>query len=261
MNFSDTLKQKIDNKEKKKKILLMTHIVLGYPSFEVNRQVISQMAANGVDCIEMQIPFSEPMADGPVIARANQESLARGTRVTDCFSFAREMSEIFSGVHFIFMSYYNILFKMGEKRFLQKTADIGLRGTIVPDLPLEEGADYLQISRELGLAATGFFTPTSTKERMEKVAAHSEGFIYVVARRGVTGSKTNLDDELLAYLGRCRSLTSLPLAVGFGIGCRQDVAALEGVADMAVIGTKTIKLVDEQGPEAVGEFIASLRAD
>ncbi len=246
-------------KKKDKKILLMTHLVLGYPSFAVNEAVIEQMAEIGVDCIELQIPFSEPMADGPVILKANQDALAGGVRVADCIDFAARMAERFPMVNFLFMTYYNIVFRYGERAFLEKTREIGLKGTIIPDLPPEEGESYFLSSHDLGLAPITFFTPTSTDARMREVAGQGSGFVYVVARRGVTGAHTEMDDGLKEYLHRCRTASGLPLAVGFGIASREDVAMLEGMADMAVIGTATIRLVDEQGPDAVGPFIAGLR--
>lgn len=244
-----------------KPILLMTHLMLGYPSFAVNREVIRHMAAAGVDCIELQIPFSEPIADGPVILRAGQESLARGTRVADCLCFGREMAAAHPEVQFLFMTYYNILFQYGERAFLEQCWDMGFQGTIIPDLPPEEGASYIATSRELELAPIPFFTPTSTQERMQTTSRHGEGFVYCVARRGVTGRRTEVDEALGSYLARCRRATTLPLAVGFGIGSREDIRWLTGRADMAVIGTATIKLVDAQGPEAVGPYIASLQQD
>ena len=257
MQLEHELKNRLNNK----KILLMTHLVLGYPSFAVNREVIRQMATAGVDCIELQIPFSEPIADGPVILKANQQSLENGISVEECFRFGQEMAAAFPEVRFLFMTYYNIVFKYGEHAFLQRTRDIGFCGTIVPDLPPEEGQTYLANSKELGLAPVQFFTPTSSDARMREVAAQAAGFIYCVARRGVTGKQTTFDDNLDRYLVRCRRATSLPLAVGFGIGSREDIALLVGKADMAVIGTATIKLVDAQGPEAVGPFIAGLLAE
>ena len=256
MELAHELRQRLE----RKKILLMTHLVLGYPSFAVNREVIRQMAENGVDCIELQIPFSEPIADGPVILKASQQSLDSGTSVEQCFRFGQEMAAAFPQIRFLFMTYYNIVFKYGEQAFLQRTRDIGFCGTIVPDLPPEEGQAYLTTSKELGLAPIQFFTPTSPDERMREVAAQGAGFIYCVARRGVTGRQTSFDDNLDNYLARCRRATDLPLAVGFGISSHADVALLVGKADMAVIGTATIKLVDAQGPEAVGPFIAGLLA-
>lgn len=254
MNLRTDIQQRLQTKP----ILLMTHLVLGYPSLDVNRRVIRQMAEQGVDCIELQIPFSEPMADGPVILKANQDALRSGIKVEDCFSFAAGIIREFPRVNFLFMTYYNIIYRYGEEAFIRRAAEIGIRGFIVPDLPPEEGADYLRLSKKNATAPIMFFTPTSTDDRMREVAGKGDGFIYCVARKGVTGRQTDMDDSLADYLSRCRQATDLPLAVGFGISSRQDIAMLEGKADMAIIGTATIRLVDEQGPDAVGPFIASL---
>jgi tryptophan synthase alpha chain len=252
------LEHELNRRRQQKPILLMTHLVLGYPSLAVNREVIRQMAEGGVDCIELQIPFSEPIADGPVILKANQHSLENGITVAECFRFGQEMAAAYPSVKFLFMTYYNIVFKHGETAFLRRTRDIGFCGTLVPDLPPEEGQSYLATSKELGLAPIQFFTPTSSDARMREVASQGGGFVYCVARRGVTGKQTTFDASLDHYLVRCRQATSLPLAVGFGISNRDDVAMLIGKADMAVIGTATIKLVDAHGPQAVGPFIAGL---
>lgn len=252
------MEQQLRERLNKKDILLMTHIVLGYPSFDVNREVIAQMVDNGVDCIEMQIPFSEPMADGPVILKANQEALANGTKVADCFSFAAKIIQQHD-IPFLFMTYYNIIFKYGEEAFFKRAADIGMKGFIIPDLPPEMGKTFLALADKYNIAPILIFAPTSTDSRMEELATHGRGFIYCVARRGVTGKKSEFGDDFEEYLGRCRAATNLPLAVGFGIQSKEDIDALRGKADMAVIGSRTIKLVESEGAEAVGPFIAGLR--
>ena len=244
--------------QENKDILLMTHIVLGYPSLETNRQVIEQMVVNGVELIEMQIPFSEPMADGPTIVKANQESLENGTTVQDCFSFAQEMTEKHN-INFLFMTYYNILLKYGLKRFCQNAQAIGITGFIIPDLPPEEGADFFKLAQEHNIAPILIFAPSSTDQRMTELAKSSSGFVYCVARKGVTGTQTNFNDEFNTYMDRCRSNCRLPLAVGFGISSKDDIDYLTGKADIGVIGTKTINLVNENGPQAVGPFIKGLR--
>ncbi|OGR17298.1 MAG: tryptophan synthase subunit alpha [Desulfobacterales bacterium GWB2_56_26] len=241
-----------------KKILLMTHIVLGYPSFDVNREVIAQMVANGVDCIEMQIPFSEPMADGPVILKANQDSLAAGTTVADCMAFGAEMSKQYD-IPFLFMTYYNIAFKYGEEKFFQNCRTAGIKGLIIPDLPPEMGVEFFRLAREYQVAPVLIFAPTSTDARMAELNSSAAGFIYCVARRGVTGKQSDFGEGFTTYLARCRAATKLPLAVGFGIRNSEDVAAITGKADIAVIGSETIRLVDREGPQAVGPFIAGLR--
>ncbi|MDP2106132.1 MAG: tryptophan synthase subunit alpha, partial [Desulfobulbaceae bacterium] len=158
------LKTNIEAALREKEILLMTHIVLGYPSFEVNREVVRQMVVNGVDLIEMQIPFSEPMADGPVIIKANQDALATGAKVRECLAFAEEMTATYN-IPFLFMTYYNILFKFGEEAFIKESARIGIQGMIIPDLPPEEGESYLRLTKEHGIAPIMIFAPTSTNER------------------------------------------------------------------------------------------------
>lgn len=254
MQLEQTIRKRLEDKD----ILLMTHIVLGYPSFDVNREVVAQMVANGVDCIELQIPFSEPMADGPVILKANQESLATGTRVTDCMAFGAEMAKSYD-IPFLFMTYYNIIFKYGEERFFQDCQEAGIQGVIIPDLPPEMGEYFFKLTRTYQVAPILIYAPTSTEKRMAELDQAGEGFIYCVARRGVTGKKSEFDNEFHDYLARCRAATTKPIAVGFGIQDSQDVHALQGKADMAVIGSQTIRLVDEHGPEAVGPFIAGLR--
>lgn len=235
----------------------MTHLVLGYPSLEVNREVIGRMVGNGVDLIEMQVPFSEPVADGPVIAKACQEAIAAGITVRECLDFAAEMTAEHS-IPFLFMTYFNIIYRFGQQAFLEEARSMGIRGFIVPDLPPEEGKEYLDLAKKNGIAPIQIFAPTSTGERMRELAASAEGFVYCVARRGVTGAKTSFSREFDDYLRRCRAATNLPLAVGFGIQDRDDVAALSGRADIAVVGTRTIRLVEEEGPGAVDGFIASL---
>ncbi len=253
-----TLENTLQEALQEKKILLMTHLVLGYPSFEVNREVVRRMVDNGVDLIEMQIPFSEPVADGPMILKANQESIARGTKVEQCLEFAAEITARFH-IPFLFMTYYNILFRYGVKEFIDRAYNHNIRGFIIPDLPPEESEAYIEQVKIRNLAPIQIFAPTSTNERMRLLAQNGAGFIYCVARRGVTGQKTELGPDFDEYMERCRRATRLPLAVGFGISSRKDVDLLVNKADIAVIGTETIRLVDEKGVDAVGPFIAGLR--
>lgn len=251
------LEQYIADRKKDKDILLMTHIVLGYPSFEDNRDVIKQMVENGVDCIEMQIPFSEPMADGSVILKANQESIANGTAVADCIDFGSEMASTYD-IPFLYMTYFNIIYKYGEEEFLNAAQQAGISGLIVPDLPPEEGADFCKMAQDKNIDPILIFAPTSTNERMKALNDFGSGFIYCTARRGVTGKQSQFGSDFSDYLARCRTATSLPLAVGFGIQSRSDILEITGKADMAVVGSETIKLVDERGTEAVGAFIREL---
>ncbi|MGE4609564.1 MAG: tryptophan synthase subunit alpha [Myxococcota bacterium] len=241
-----------------KEILLMTHIVLGYPNFDDCLHVVEGMVEAGVDLMELQIPFSEPIADGPVILRANQRALAAGATVDQCLRFAESITRRFD-IPFIFMSYYNILFKYGVEPFAQKMAEIGMAGAIVPDLPPEESAAYLAAMGRQGLAPIYIYSPNTPDARMRTIAECAEGFVYCVARKGVTGAGTDFSSSLEAYLARCRAATELPLALGFGVKDKPDVDFLRGRVDIAVIGTQTIRVVEEHGVGAVRDFITSLR--
>ncbi|MGV8074996.1 MAG: tryptophan synthase subunit alpha [Syntrophobacteraceae bacterium] len=252
------LESYLQTRLKEKEILLMTHIVIGYPTFEDSFKIVEAMVEAGVDLMELQIPFSEPIADGPVILHANQKSLSTGSTVAKCFDFAGNVAKSFR-IPFLFMSYYNIVFKYGVDRFVGEMAERSLRGAIVPDLPPEEGREYLRAMESNNLAPIFIFSPTTADARMKYIASFGRGFIYCVARKGVTGLDTSFSTQLDDYLARCRSATDMPLALGFGVKDREDVDFLKGKADIAVIGTQTIRIMENEGVRAVGEFISGLR--
>lgn len=252
------LESYVRRKLQKRDILVMTHLVLGYPSFDSCFEMIRSMVEAGVDLIELQIPFSDPIADGPIILRANQKALERGATVQACLDFAHEVTQSFN-IPFLFMSYYNILFKYGVGLFVSAMANRNIQGTIIPDLPPEEGEGYLRVMREHDLAPVFIFSPTTSDERMRFIASVARGFIYCVARKGVTGASTDLSGRLPEYLARCRKATHLPLALGFGVREESDVDQLKGKAEVAVIGTQMIRILENGGIHSVGDFIQSLR--
>ncbi len=242
-----------------KPILLMTHLVLGYPSLEENKKTLAAMVAAGVELIELQIPFSEPSADGPILVRANAQSLERGTKVEDCMEFAQELCREFPKTTFLFMTYYNILYKRGVSLFLEQAQAAGIKGLIIPDLPWEEAGEVIQGSKQRGLSNILIFTPTHQPNRLALLGAHSQGLVYCVGRRGVTGQKTDFSPALAAQIALYRQHTRLPLALGFGVAGKEDVDFLVGKADIAVIGTKLIQLHQEAGAQGVGAFLSELR--
>ena len=242
----------------RKDILLMTHIVLGYPNFDDCMRLAETMVGSGVDLMELQIPFSEPIADGPVILRANQAALHGGARVDDCLSFAERLTERFD-IPFVFMSYYNIPFTFGVDAFAERMRRAGVQGAIVPDLPPEEAGIYLPAMRRRALAPVFIYSPNTSDARMRMIAREVGGFVYCVARKGVTGADTDFAGHLCTYLERCRRATQLPLALGFGVREAADVDFLRGRVDIAVVGTQTIRVFDEGGVDAVGAFLRGLR--
>jgi tryptophan synthase alpha chain len=242
-----------------KPILLMTHIVIGYPSLEASMEIVRTMVAAGGDLMELQIPFSEPIADGPVILKANQKALANGVTVDQCLDFGHAVAKQFP-IPFLYMTYYNILFKYGLTRFADHMQAAGLQGAIVPDLPPEEADAYLAAMGKHGLAPIFIFSPTTSGTRMNTIARVARGFVYCVARKGVTGDQTDFSGQIGHYLRRCRAATPLPLALGFGVKDNADIRFLEGKADIAVIGTQALRLVAEKGVAALEGFIGGLRS-
>lgn len=247
------IKTKLDQKD----ILLMTHIVMGYPSFEDSMDIVEQMVEAGVDIMELQIPFSEPMADGPVILSANQKSIERGSTVSKCLNFAEKAAKKFD-IPFLFMSYANILHKFGMEKFSDQMASTNIRGAIIPDIPPEEGKEYMDAMEKNQLCPIFIYTPQTSDTRMDYLASYAKGFVYCVARKGVTGKETQFSNALETYLAKCRKATNLPLAVGFGVKNKNDIDYLKGKADIAVIGSETIRIVDEKGIKATSEFIKNL---
>ena len=253
------LEKKIRDLQKEKEILLMTHLVVGYPSIEENYQCVKSMADAGVEIIELQIPFSEPTADGPVILKANSQSLKNGTTVKECFDFAAKVCETFPKVSFLFMTYYNIVFVYGENRFITDSKKIGIKGFIIPDLPPEEALEWLDDCEKEGLESIFIFTPTHLNHRLEEIAKVSKGFVYCVGRRGVTGTRTDFDESVSQQIKTYKNATTLPLALGFGVQEKADVDFLKGKVDIAVIGSRLIEINDEFGAGAVRDFLKSIR--
>ena len=251
------LEEQIRRRKRHKDLLIMTHIVIGYPSFRESWALARSMVDAGIDLLELQIPFSEPMADGPVILAANQQALAAGANVGKCFEFARELSGQVQ-IPLLFMTYYNIPLKYGLPRFAADARQAGVQAAIVPDLPPEEAQDYLAAMRAESLDPVMLFAPNTPEPRMRLLAENGSGLVYCVARKGVTGAKTDFSGDLTEYLARARRATTLPLAVGFGLKERADVDYVRGKADVAVVGSESLRVFQTSGLRATSDFIRSL---
>jgi len=249
MELEKYIRQKLEQKP----ICLMSHVIAGYPSFDDNIKALEIMAENNVDVVEIQMPFSEPIADGPVFVYANQESLKRGTTVSSYFDFMKQATSEFD-FPILMMGYYNTVFKMGEDLFLDRLKNSGGYGFIIPDLPLEEGEPLFQKSKEQSLSPILLTTPTTQVERMQRINKAGKGFIYVVARKGVTGRKTSFSKSFDSYLEQCRQSIDLPLAVGFGISNKTDLDFLTGKAEIAIIGTALLKAWEQNGERGLRKF-------
>ncbi|MGK5091211.1 tryptophan synthase subunit alpha [Deltaproteobacteria bacterium TL4] len=245
MNLAHYLKKQLS----RKKILLMTHLIVGYPSLAENRTMLQCMQEAGVDLVELQMPFSEPIADGPMFVRANQAALSHGTVWNDYFELMKTSTEQYS-FPFLFMGYYNAAFTMGHEAFCTRIQESGGCGYILADLPVEEFGDLFQYSEAHNLSPIFLFTPTNTDERLAEIGKHGKGFIYSVARKGVTGKKTEMSEEVTHFIKRCRQATQLPLALGFGLSDAEDLQALQGKVEIAIVGTALLKTWEEGGKAA-----------
>lgn len=241
-------------------LLLMTHVVAGYPSLAANWEMLQAMDEAGADVVELQLPFSEPIADGPTFVRANQDAIQAGTGWAEYFDLAARASSQFS-FQTLFMGYYNSVFAMGEETFCQRLSEAGMSGFIIPDLPPEEGARLNEAARSRGLDPVLIMTPTNSPARLAEIGRQASGLVYCTARTGVTGRHTDLSQGVSAFLQRCRAATPLPLGLGFGIKTAADVAGVRGLADLAIVGTAGTEAWIQRGPDGYRQFLESLAAE
>ena len=242
-----------------KNILLVSHVVLGYPDIKTDIQSVDEMAAAGVEIIELQIPFSDPQADGPFFTEAQQSAVNTGITTEQCLEFAEKVCRKYPKINFVFMTYINIVFKYGISKFVNKAVKIGVRGIILPDLPIEESDEYLKACELHNIAPILMFTPTTTEDRMTKINQNAKGFIYCQARVGITGTHTKFGQAETEYIARCRRNTELPIAMGFGIQKKSDIDFLKGKVDIAICCTQAVKALIKHGPKGMGEFLKSIR--
>jgi tryptophan synthase alpha chain len=222
---------------------IVAYITAGDPSLDATYKFVLALAEAGADVIELGVPFSDPLADGPTIQRASERALKAGTTLAGVLDLVRRIRES-SQVPLILFGYYNPFFQMGVEKFAAAASAAGADGVLVTDLTPEESVDYRRILRAHHLDTVFLGAPTSTDERLATIAAATSGFLYLISRTGVTGAKDSLPDELPALLRRTRAITNLPIAVGFGISLPGHVSVLGGLADAAVIGSALVSEIE-----------------
>jgi tryptophan synthase alpha chain len=242
---------------------LIPFIMGGDPSLEVTGQLIKVAEANGANILEIGIPFSDPMADGPVLQKAAQRSLAQGVRIRDLFRVVKESREE-TDIPIVFLAYYNSVYNYGQEAFVEAAASSGVDGLIVPDLPVEEADGLRKLASDAGVDLIFLVAPTSTHERLNLISERSMGFIYCVSLKGITGSRSSLDTGLQEFIGRVRRQTDMPLAVGFGISNAQMACQVGKIADGAIIGSALVELMEASSTTdaalyKAAEFIKEVR--
>jgi tryptophan synthase alpha chain len=236
----------------------MPYMMGGYPSVTSSLEIAQAYVEGGADLIELGVPFSDPLADGPVIHAAAVEALAGGARLADCLRVARSVSQ---RVPVVIMCYINPILARGIERFCDLLVEAGICGLIVPDLPLEESELLSAAADARGLALVPLVAPTTPDARMAQIGANARGFVYVVSVAGTTGERSASGDGFAALLERARAASQVPVALGFGIGTPEAAAAAAGDgADGVIVGTRLVRAAQQLGPGELQELVASFAA-
>lgn len=243
------------------RMAFMPYFTLGFPTQSASVQIVTAIAQSGADLIELGIPFSDPLADGPTIQHSTQVALEHGTSVRLCLEMTAQLRA--SGVlqPLLLMGYYNPILSYGIARFVAEAAQAGADGLIVPDLPPEEAGELENHCRSSQLALVFLVAPTSTPERLELIAARSTGFLYLVSLTGVTGARTQVSSGLEEFIARVRAATSLPLAVGFGISTPEHARQVGRLAEGVIVGSALIHAVEQSDRpvEAAAAFVEGFK--
>jgi tryptophan synthase alpha chain len=236
---------------------IVAYITAGDPSLDATEKIVLAAAEAGADVIELGVPFSDPVADGPTIQRASERALAAGTTLAGVIDLVRRI-RVKSEVPLVLFSYFNPMLQMGLAKFAQAAAEAGVDGVLATDLTPEEAADYRAALAAHKLDAIFLVAPTTTEERLKAIAAASSGFLYLISRNGITGAQNDLPADLPALVRRVRKFTTLPIGVGFGISQPTHVTVLGGIADAAVVGSALMAEVEKaQSPDAAAQAVAA----
>lgn len=242
---------------------LVAYVTAGDPSLDATRDIAVAAIDAGADVIELGVPFSDPLGDGPIIQRASERALARGTRLRDVLDVASEIHAARPEAGLIIFSYLNPILRCGLARFADEAKAVGADGVLAIDLIVEEAAGYLAELSRVDLAPIFLAAPTSPDERLQAIAGHSRGFVYAISRVGITGTQQSVAADAAALVARIRRWTSLPVAVGFGISNAEHFAQVGEFADAAVVGSAIVELIERSAPDAapgaVARFIKGLR--
>ena len=253
--------------EFRKKPGIVAYLTAGDPDLATTRDIALAAIDNGADVIELGVPFSDPLADGPVIQRASERAVGRGVRMTDVLEIARQLRVARPACGIVIFSYLNPVVRMGMKQFCAAAKQAGADGVLLTDMIVEEAGEYLTETKANGLAPIFLAAPTSPDARLKAIAAASQGFVYDISRVGITGTQQKIAGDASELVTRLRAFTeplNIPIAVGFGISNAEHVKSVSAFADAAVIGSALVALIEKtppaDAPAAVGRFIAELRA-
>jgi tryptophan synthase alpha chain len=223
---------------------LIAYIVAGDPSPLATPEIVAALERGGADLIELGVPFSDPIADGPVIQRGSDRALKAGTRLTTVLDIAAQVRQR-SEIPLLLFTYLNPVLRYGLTNLAQAAVESGIDGCLLTDLSVEEAEPYIHVMRQAGLDTVFLAAPTSSRRRLELVAKYSTGFVYLVSRTGVTGERNSVSDSVAPLVGAMRAITQLPLAVGFGVSTAGQVRSIGAMADGVVVGSAFERVIEE----------------
>lgn len=240
---------------------LMPYFPLGYPNVELSVEIITAIAKAGADLIELGIPFSDPLADGPTIQYSTQVALEQGVTLAHCLEMTATLRKHGVEQPLLLMGYYNPILSFGLEHYVARAAAAGADGFIIPDLPVEEAGELENLCKESGLALVYLAAPTTPPERLSMIARHTSGFLYLVSVTGVTGARSQLSDHLEDLLHKVRNSCQAPIAVGFGISTPDQTRQVGQLADGVIVGSALVQKVRQAAlpAEEAAEFVRSLR--
>lgn len=242
------IKEAFENKK-----AFIPFITGGDPSLEITRQLILAMQEAGADLIEIGIPFSDPIAEGPVIQEADERALKAGCTIDKLFEMVSEVKEQIH-VPLVFMTYINPIYVYGTDRFMERCRDCGIAGVIVPDMPFEEKNELKDVCKEYDVELVSLIAPTSG-QRIEMIAKEAEGFLYCVSSTGVTGVRTQIQTDIRKMIQKVREVSDIPCAIGFGIATPKQAKEMASLADGSIVGSAIVKIIAEHGTDCV-PFVA-----
>lgn len=250
---------KIQNAFKNGKAFI-SFITVGDPDLESSKRAILEMVKNGTDLIELGIPFSDPMAEGPTIQSANVRALKNGITTDDIFEFVKDIRKEVS-IPMVFMTYSNVVFSYGSERFIKICSEIGIDGLILPDCPYEEKEEFSDICKKYDIDLISLIAPTS-ENRIAMIAKEAKGFVYLVSSLGVTGTRSEIKTDLESIVRVVRENTDVPCAIGFGISTPEQAQKMAAISDGVIVGSAIIKLLEKYGtdaPKFIGEYVKSMK--
>ncbi|MBN3040387.1 MAG: tryptophan synthase subunit alpha [Candidatus Omnitrophica bacterium] len=238
------LEEKFEQLKLEGRKAFIAYVPYGFPDIKLTKEICLRLQDSGVDIIELGIPFSDPLADGPIIQRATSAALQKGANIEKCFISLSQMLKSLK-IPVVLMTYYNPIYRYGLKKFFLKMKQLGVTAVTVVDLPLEESKEYIELARNFDIETVFFATPTTSKQRLVKIVRQSRGFLYYISVTGITGPRNLQYSPLIKYIKQIKSISKIPVCVGFGIHSRAQIKKICSFSDGVIVGSSIVRFIED----------------